>query len=53
MPVILDKKDENLWLNGNDIFNSDLSEQIEYYPVRKIVNSPRNNSTECIDQESI
>ena len=53
MPVILDKKDENLWLNGDDIFNSELSEQIEYYPVRKIVNSPRNNSTECIEQESI
>ena len=53
MPVILDKKDENLWLNGDDIFNSELSEQIEYYPVRKIVNSPRNNSTECIKQESI
>ena len=53
MPVILDKKDENLWLKGDDIFNSKLSEQIEYYPVRKIVNAPRNNSTECIEQESI
>ena len=53
MPVILDKQDESFWLNGGDIFNSELSEHIEYYPVRKIVNSPRNNSTECIIQESI
>lgn len=56
MPVILDRRDINIWLNSNIIeieslkylFEPYTSGQMEMYPVSDIVNSPRNDILECI-----
>jgi putative SOS response-associated peptidase YedK len=56
MPAILQAKDYATWL---DVRNADLerlvallgpypSDQLVAYPVSTLVNSPRNNSIECI-----
>ena len=53
MPIILEKKDINNWINckgGNEIdniktFNPD---NLEFFPVSDFVNSPKNNSIKCI-----
>ena len=52
MPVIIADEDADSWLSGEDIFDSKLSENIDYYPVSTIVNSPRNNNINCIKQIS-
>ena len=52
MPVIIADDDADSWLSGEDIFDSKLSENIDYYPVSTIVNSPRNNNINCIKQIS-
>ena len=56
MPVILDPKDYGLWLNPRIsaieslkyIFEPYPSDKMEMYPVSDIVNSPRNDTLECI-----
>ena len=48
MPVIIADDDADSWLSGEDVFGSKLSENIHYYPVSTIVNSPRNNNTDCV-----
>ena len=52
MPVIIADDDAGSWLSGEDVFDSGLSENIDYYPVSTIVNSPRNNNINCIKQIS-
>ena len=52
MPVIIADDDADSWLSGEDVFDSKLSENIHYYPVSTIVNSPRNNNIDCIKQIS-
>ncbi len=56
MPVIIPKDAENLWLDPEvkdkevllELLKPYPSEEIETYPVSKMVNSPANNSPECI-----
>jgi putative SOS response-associated peptidase YedK len=56
MPVILDPKDYNLWLNPSIseieglkyLFDPFPASKMEMYPVSDIVNSPRNDTPECI-----
>ena len=48
MPVIIADDDADSWLSGEDIFDSKVSENIDYYPVSTIVNSPRNNTIDCV-----
>lgn len=57
MPVILDPKDYDLWLDS-EVKKSELlepllrpypSEEMTAYPVSKAVNKPSNDSTECIE----
>ena len=50
MPVMLEHNEGRDWLKGNDVFSSSLSERVEYYPVDKIVNSPRNNDERCVEE---
>ena len=52
MPVILDKNDESAWLAGKDHIASNASMNIKFHPVSKIVNSPSNNSDNCIRELS-
>ncbi len=56
MPVILDKKDHKLWLDcAQDeqlvlpLLASFSPDEMETYEVGKLVNSPANNSPECIE----
>jgi len=56
MPVILDIRDVDLWLDPlvidpeklKHLFNPYSPEKMEMYPVSEIVNSPRNDIVECI-----
>ena len=48
MPVIIADNDSDSWLSGKDVFDSKLSESIDYYRVSTAVNSPRNNNTDCV-----
>ena len=56
MPVIIQKEDEDFWLNplnqDRESITSLLkpydSSQMEYFPVSTLVNSPANNSSDCI-----
>ena len=55
MPVILKQDDEEAWLDQNEemskliqMLNPYPGEEMEAYPVSKIVNSPRNDNEECI-----
>tara|TARA_B100000959_G_scaffold254926_1_gene286928 strand:- start:63 stop:716 length:654 start_codon:yes stop_codon:yes gene_type:complete len=53
MPVIIPKDKEALWLDPairdiKYVLNSYSSDAMEYYEVSKTVNSPANNSPECI-----
>ncbi len=56
MPVILEAKDIDIWLDLhvtdpeqlNPLFKSFPSEKMEMYPVSDSVNSPRNDASECI-----
>ena len=48
MPVIIADDDSDSWLSGKDVFNSKVSENIDYYPVSTVVNSPRNDNTDCV-----
>ena len=52
MPVILDKNDESDWLAGKDHIASNASMNIKFHPVSKMVNSPSNNSENCIKELS-
>lgn len=57
MPVILKEKDFDLWLNPTErrkealqpLLRSFQSEEMEYYPVSTLVNSPRNDDPKCIE----
>ena len=49
-PIVLKEEEINLWVNGEDYFNSNLAIQISAYKVSKQVNSPRNNEQSNIDQ---
>ena len=57
MPVIIEKENRELWLNNSEYPESDLkallkpydSGLMEAYEVDPFVNSPRNNSPECIE----
>ncbi len=60
MPVILKPEDEDIWLNPEtnvDMLSKMLSpypdEKIEAYPVSKFVNSPRNDTPECVKHLTI
>ena len=48
MPIIIADDEADSWLYGEDVFDSKLSEYIEFYPVSTLVNSPRNNHIDCI-----
>ena len=48
MPVIIADDEADSWLSGEDVFDSKLSEDIEFYPVSTMVNSPRNNNIDCV-----
>ena len=53
MPVILSKGEEDLWLAGGEndllaLLKPYPSENMEAYEVSRIVNSPSNNSSDCI-----
>jgi putative SOS response-associated peptidase YedK len=56
MPVILDSKDKDLWLDPHvsdleqlkSFFRPYPSEMMEMYPVSYMVNSPKNDNPECI-----
>jgi len=50
MPILLENNEARNWLQGEDVYASNLSEQIEYYPVSTMVNSPRNNNEACVQQ---
>ena len=50
MPVMLKSDEGRDWLKGKDVFTSSLSERVEYYPVDKTVNSPRNNDERCVEE---
>jgi len=50
MPVLLKYDQARDWLNGEDLFQSELSDEIEYYPVSGFVNNPSNNSLKCISE---
>jgi putative SOS response-associated peptidase YedK len=49
MPVIIADDDFDSWLSGKYVFDSKLSENINYYRVSAIVNSPRNNDKTCME----
>ena len=49
MPVLLGYKEAKSWINGDDNYNSELSESTEFYPVSDFVNSPGNNNEICIE----
>ena len=53
MPVILRRQDESVWLNGNEdelsgLMQSYPDDDLSAYAVSKSVNSPQNDSPECI-----
>ena len=48
MPIIIADDEVDSWLSGEDVFDSKLSEDIDYYPVSTMVNSPRNNNIDCV-----
>jgi putative SOS response-associated peptidase YedK len=56
MPVIINKADEELWLDPsvhnterlNHLLAPCESEEMDYYDVSSLVNSPSNNSADCI-----
>lgn len=55
MPLIIDKKNALLWLGNDynhekykDLISSINAENLELYPVSEFVNSPGNNSVQCI-----
>ena len=48
MPIIISDNEAEDWLSGKDVFDSKLSEEIDYYPVSTLVNSPRNNNLDCV-----
>ena len=58
MPVIIDPTDFPLWLDNTTYKPKDLekllqpfpSDKMTTYPVSTFVNSPRNNSSQCLDQ---
>jgi putative SOS response-associated peptidase YedK len=57
MPVILKSKDIDRWIqHGNESIKDTLnllkpySEELQYHPVSTFVNSPKNNSEQCIRQ---
>ena len=52
MPVVLKYNEGRDWLKGKDVFTSSLSERIEFYPVDKMVNSPKNNNVWCVKNVS-
>ena len=52
MPVIIADDEFDSWLSGEDVFDSKVSENIDYYPVSTTVNSPRNNNIDCVKQIS-
>ena len=49
MPIIIADDEADSWLSGEDVFNSKSSENIEFYPVSTMVNSPRNNDIGCVE----
>lgn len=58
MPVIIPKQDEDTWLDAatqdqsllHNLLKPYPAEEMEAYPVSKRVNSPKNNTAECIEQ---
>ena len=48
MPIIIADDEADSWLSGEDVFDSKSSEDIEFYPVSTMVNSPRNNNIDCV-----
>ena len=49
MPIIIADDEADSWLSGEDVFDSKSSEDIEFYPVSTMVNSPRNDDIGCIE----
>lgn len=59
MPLVLSRDDEELWVNLTPLSASYIEaisqrvpQEFNYYPVSKLVNSPRNDSPECILRHS-
>jgi putative SOS response-associated peptidase YedK len=59
MPVILKQEDEKTWLGSNNsseilsLLKPYSSEEMDAYPVSKLVNSPRNNGPEVWEKEKL
>ena len=49
-PVLLEEKDFSKWIEGQDIYDSTSTGCINFYPVSKDVNNPKNNSLKNIKQ---
>ncbi len=49
MPILLSYKEAKSWINGDENYNSELSESTKFYPVSDFVNSPGNNNEICIE----
>ena len=50
MPIIVDGRDADDWLSGDNYPSIKLSEMIKYYPVSSMVNSPIHDNEGCIRQ---
>ena len=50
MPIILKHNEARDYLNGKDRFGSSLSMHVEFYPVDRMVNSPRVNNAKNIEE---
>ena len=48
MPVLLKYNQARDWLNGGDLFKSELSDEVKYHSVSEFVNKPSNNSLKCV-----
>lgn len=48
MPVLIAADDADSWLSGGGVFDSKLSDTIDYYPVSTLVKSPTNNHITCV-----
>ena len=47
-PLLLDDNQLTNWIEGENFFETDLINEIEFYPVENYVNSPNNNDARCI-----
>ena len=49
-PLLLNNSNLYNWLNKRDLKKQDYGDEINYYEVSKLVNSPLNNNIKCIER---